>query len=157
MKFDIAILNPPYNQHSLHIKHIKRMKLFSNKIVVIIPARDGNMEIMKFDNIYHGNYLRLKIYSFNTDKKLLIEKYTKFPQSKFYISVPKWVCGLKKYFDTGEYEDNKNYYYTFSFHTKNDLKIFKDRLCKIKLRGSICPEYWKILQGINYIKAYKEI
>ena len=42
MKFDIVIMNPPFHRHSRHFSIIKRMKLLSNKIIFIIPSKEGN-------------------------------------------------------------------------------------------------------------------
>ena len=162
MKFDIAILNPPYNSRSIHFTVIKKMKPVSNRMVIIIPSKEGGIPISLFG--CDSRLFNLKIYSFNTNEKLKIEKFTKFPQSEFYIHVPKWAMGLKKFFDTGEYgyktKNNKLDYYTFSFHTKKDLELFKKRLYEknsLIRRGSIRPIYERLLAGIDYIKAYREI
>lgn len=162
MKFGIAILNPPYNQYGLHIRHIKKMKQFSDRMVFIIPSREGNIPFSKFNCQYRN---KLKIYTFNSNEKFLLEKYTKFPQSQFYISLPKWSKGMKTYFETGEYKYlnkfNREEYYTFSFHTLDDLELFKKKLFSdrkfLQRGGTICPLYNEVLRGINYIKVYKEI
>jgi hypothetical protein len=164
MKFDLIIMNPPIHRYSKHERIIKNIRKYTKKLVVIIPSKDGNIE----SSLCNCNSFKFKIYVLNENEKLKLDKFTMFPQSELYINVPDTTVGLKRFFETGEYKYKiklygkyeYNIFYTFSFNNKQDLETFKKRLYEknwVKYRGIFTPNYEDILNGIDYIKKYKEI
>jgi hypothetical protein len=161
-KFDITILNPPYDSKNIHYKMIRVIYNLSKRKVIIIPSREGDIPIRIFDNV--KEYKKLKIYSLQENEKLKYEIWTKFPQSDFYIHVPRQCFLMKQFYETGEYKTNnkksESEYATFSFNNETDLELFKKRLYEkgwIKNKGFVSPNYNDILFDISYIKKYKEI
>ena len=166
MEFDICIMNPPYLKRGQHLTIIKKYKLLSNRICLIIPSREGNILLSDFNL---KQYLKLKIYIVIKNEKMLYEKYTKEIKSDYYIHVPMTSKQLLIFYINGKYKSkvfdkrNGKYYnnfLTYSFNNYDDLQEFKNRLYKkywCKVKGILTPNYQDILKGLNYIKSYREI
>ena len=164
MVFDIAIMNPPFSAKSstLHHTMIKRTKKICKRLVVIIPSKEGNILLSEFK--FTKEHKMMQIFAINSNESIKWEIWTKFPQTEYFVNVPRLSFLMKKFFETGEYKaidkEGNFEYLTFSFNNEEDLNLFKERLNKkdwLLRKGMVMPNYEDILKDINYVKKYKEI
>jgi len=164
MKFDICIMNPPYKRNC-YIGFIKKNRLISNRIVLIIPDINGNIDLKEFDCKH--NKCKLSIFSINKNEKVKKEMFCNKILTEFYICLPDNASMLNNFYETGSYKNTNfetskymNNHKTFNFLNNKDLQEFKNRLYKkdwCKIKGILIPNYQDILKGLNYIKSYREI